>query len=81
MREPGLAATLLEKYGVQRKQITESEPKSRGIVMQRKEVVASETASETKSREIVMELRSALAPLVERLTPEVEPAVVYTARP
>jgi ATP-dependent Clp protease ATP-binding subunit ClpC len=77
MREPGLAATILEKYGVQRKQITESEPKSRGIVMQRKEVVASET----KSREIVMELRWALAPLVERLTPEVEPAVVYTTRP
>jgi len=68
MREPGLAATILEKYGVE-------------LAMQRKQVVASETPSETKSREIVMELRWAFAPLVERLKPEIEPAVVYTARP
>jgi hypothetical protein len=38
-------------------------------------------ASETKSRSAVDELRGALAPLIERLTPEVEPAIRYTPRP
>jgi hypothetical protein len=38
-------------------------------------------ASETKSRNAVDELRGALTPLVERLTPEVELAVVYTLWP
>lgn len=38
-------------------------------------------ASETKSRSAVEELRGALAPLVESLTPEIEPAVLYTLRP
>jgi len=37
--------------------------------------------SETNSRNAVDELRGALAPLVERLTAEVELAVVYTLRP
>jgi ATP-dependent Clp protease ATP-binding subunit ClpC len=63
MREPGVAATTLEKYGMRRDRIIQ------GI------------ASETKSQDAVHELRGALAPLVERLTPEVEPAVVYTMRP
>jgi hypothetical protein len=38
-------------------------------------------ASETRSRNAVDELRGALTPLVERLTPEVEPAVIYTPTP
>jgi ATP-dependent Clp protease ATP-binding subunit ClpC len=38
-------------------------------------------ASETKSRDVVNELRGALAPLAERLTPEIEPAILYTPRP
>jgi hypothetical protein len=37
--------------------------------------------SETSSRNAVDELRGALTPLVECLTAEVEPAVVYTLRP
>jgi hypothetical protein len=34
-----------------------------------------------KSLEAVIELRRALTSLAERLTPEVEPAVLYTLRP
>jgi hypothetical protein len=37
--------------------------------------------SETSSRNAVDELRGALTPLVERLTPEVEPAVIYIPQP
>jgi len=67
MREPGVAAQTLEKYGIRRDRIIERA--QQGI------------ASETKSRDVFKELREALAPLVERLTPEIEPVVVYTLRP
>jgi hypothetical protein len=39
------------------------------------------TNEEAKSRKTVDELSEALTPLVDRLTPEIEPAVVYTLRP
>jgi hypothetical protein len=37
----------------------------------------AEADRETKNRQIVEALRAAFAPLVERLTPEVEPATIY----
>ena len=67
MREPNLAATTLEKYGIRRDRILAGAQQN--------------IANEMKSRETVIELRGALAPLVERLTPEIEPVVVYTLRP
>ena len=42
--------------------------------------VAKEKASAEKNRRLVNELRSSLTPLLERLSPDVEPAVVYPLR-
>lgn len=67
IREPSLAATTLEKYGIRRDRILAGAQQN--------------IASEMKSRETVIELRAALTPLVERLRPEIEPVVVYTLRP
>jgi ATP-dependent Clp protease ATP-binding subunit ClpC len=62
MREPGVAATTLDKYGIHRDRIID-------------------ITSETKSRDLVRELEQAFAPLAERLTPEIEPAVLYALWP
>jgi ATP-dependent Clp protease ATP-binding subunit ClpC len=67
MREPGVTATTLDKYGIHRDRIIER--------MQR------DITSETRSRHLVRELGEAFAPLVERLTPEIEPAVLYALWP
>jgi ATP-dependent Clp protease ATP-binding subunit ClpC len=67
MREPGLAASTLAKHGIQRDRIIDTAQQA--------------IASETKSRDTINELRQALTPLVERLTPEIEPVIVYTLRP
>lgn len=67
MREPGVAAATLDKYGIHRDRIVER--------MQR------DITSETRSRDIVRELGQAFAPLAERLTPEIEPAVLYAVWP
>lgn len=67
MREPGLAATTVDKYGIHRDRILAN--MQQGI------------ASNTQSRDVVRELERALAPLLDRLTPEIEPAVVYTPPP
>jgi ATP-dependent Clp protease ATP-binding subunit ClpC len=67
MREPTLAAKTLDKYEIRRDRIIERAQQG--------------FANKTNARDVVNELRGALAPLVERLTPEVEPAVLYTLRP
>ena len=69
LREPGFAARTLEKYGVHRDRIVFTLRQDLDIEMK------------SKSRDLVHELERAFAPLVERLTPEVEPAVLYTAHP
>lgn len=42
-----------------------------------KSMLESEPDREAKNRQIVDALRTAFAPLLDRLTPEVEPATVY----
>ncbi len=69
LREPGFAARTLEKYGVHRDRIVFTLRQDLDIEMK------------SKSRDLIHELERAFAPLVERLTPEVEPAVLFTARP
>jgi len=69
LREPGFAARTLEKYGVHRDRIVFTLRQDLDIEMK------------SKSRDLVHELERAFAPLVERLTPEVEPAVFYAPRP
>jgi ATP-dependent Clp protease ATP-binding subunit ClpC len=69
LREPGFAARTLEKYGVHRDRIVFTLRQDLDIEMK------------SKSRDLIHELERAFAPLVEHLTPEVEPAVLYTANP
>ena len=49
--------------------------------IQRDRIIKTAIGGETKSRDTINELRQALTQLVERLTPEIEPVVVYTLRP
>jgi ATP-dependent Clp protease ATP-binding subunit ClpC len=67
MREPGLAAITVDKYGIHRDRIIAN--------------IQHGAAIHAKSRDLVRELERSLAPLLERLTPEIEPAVVYTPPP
>jgi len=69
LREPGFAARTLEKYRVHRDRIVFTLRQDLDIEMK------------SKSRDLVHELERAFAPLVERLTPEVEPAIFYAPRP
>jgi ATP-dependent Clp protease ATP-binding subunit ClpC len=67
MREPGFAATTLDKHGIHRDRIIENMQQGIG--------------SETKPLNLVRELERAFAPLAARLTPEIEPAVIYAPPP
>jgi len=69
LREPGFAARTLEKYRVHRDRIVFTLRQDLDIEMK------------SKLRDLVHELERAFAPLVERLTPEVEPAIFYAPRP
>lgn len=68
MREPGFPARLLEKHGIQRDRIVHT---------LRQDIVID---MKWKSQDLVRELERAFAPLAARLTPEIEPAVLYAVR-
>lgn len=69
MREPGFAARTLDKHGIHRDR----------IVYTLRQDIAIDVKS--KSRDLVSELERAFAPLAARLTPEIEPAVLYAPQP
>lgn len=68
MREPDFPARLLEKHKIQRDRIAHT---------LRQDIVID---MKTKSLDLVRELERAFAPLAARLTPEIEPAVLYALR-
>jgi ATP-dependent Clp protease ATP-binding subunit ClpC len=65
MQEPGFPARMLEKHKIQRDR----------IVYTLRQDVNMEMKS--KSRDLVHELEQAFTPLAKRLTPDIEPAVLY----
>jgi len=68
MREPAFPAILLEKHGIRRHRI---------VHMLRQDITID---VKSKSMDLVRELERAFAPLAARLTPEIEPAILYTVR-
>jgi ATP-dependent Clp protease ATP-binding subunit ClpC len=62
LQEPGFAARMLEKHKIQRDRI----------------ICTQDIEIKSKSRDLVHELEQAFTPLAKRLTPDIEPAVLYS---